>query len=382
MARLLIVTNIFPPLIGGPATFADRLAHVLAARGHRVTVVCSSATPTDASDRERPFRVVRVSTANRYAYEVQVRAVLVRELLAHRRILVAGLESYVADAVRLAPRRYILRVPGDTVWESARNYGVTSLGFDEFQAAAAAPPLVQGIAAQRRRSLALADLVVTPSHYLDAVVARWPGVPARRRVIHNGVALDDYPARAPAARGDAALRVLFVGRLTNWKGCETLLLAGQGLASASFTIVGDGPELPLLQGLAAQLGAAAPHAAPFAFLGRQPEDAVRRHMLAHDVLVLPSNYEGLSHTLLEACAAGLVPIASDIGGNREVIQDGVNGLLVGYGDVAGLRHALESLVADDALRLELAVAARARAADFPFSRTVDGYAALLEEAGP
>lgn len=375
MSRILIVTNIFPPLIGGPATFADRLGHVLTAGGHRVTVVCSSTEAADAGDKTRPFRVVRVATRNRYAYEVKVRAALAREFLSHNRILVAGLEPYVLDATRVVPRRYILRVPGDTVWESARNYGVTTSGFDTFQDQSEPPPLVRGIAAQRQSYLARATTVVTPSHYMESVVRRWPGVPKDLRTIQNGVEIADYPERPRQTRGGRPLRVLFVGRLTNWKGAETLLLAARALPDIQISIVGDGPELPLLTTLHAQLG----RPAAIEFVGRKREDEVRDHMLASDVLVLPSNYEGMSHTLLEACAAGLVPVVSDIGGNREVITGETHGLVIPYGDPEALRGALARLAADDDLRLRLAVAARRRAADFPFSATVDAYAALIEE---
>jgi len=375
VSRILIATNIFPPLIGGPATFADRLGHVLAARGQVVTVVCSSTDATDPADRRRPFRVIRVATGNRYAYEFQVRSVLAREFLTHKRILVAGLETYVHDAIRLVPRRYILRVPGDTVWESARNYGVTTAGFDAFQAAVEPPPAVRRIADQRHRYLALAKTVVTPSNYLQGVVRRWPGVPLDLRTIHNGVDLAEYLERAAERRSGRPLRILFVGRLTNWKGVETLLLAGRNLADCEIAIVGDGPELPMLETLHAQLVCPA----SIRFIGRQREAQVREHMLASDVLVLPSNYEGLSHTLLEACAAGLVPVVSGIGGNLEVVTDGVDGLVVPYGDPDALGAALARLIADEDLRLRLAQNARARAASFPFSATVDAYARLIEE---
>lgn len=375
MTRILIVTNIFPPLIGGPATFADRLGHVLGSRGHVVTVVCSSNARSDPSDAARCFRVVRVSTANRYAYEANVRMALVRQFLTHRRILVAGLEPYVLDAVRVVPRSYILRVPGDTVWENARNYGVTTDSFDAFQARAETPPLVKGIAAQRRQYLARALVAVAPSRYLSGVVGRWPGVPADLRTIPNGVDLTQYPERPAEPRGDRRLRVLFVGRLTNWKGAETLLLAASDLPGIELDVVGDGPELPMLTGLHRQLGASP----AIRFHGRQTEEAVRKFMLQNDVLVLPSNYEGMSHTLLEACAAGLVPIVSAIGGNLEVISDGVHGLAVPYGEPAALRGAIERLAGDDALRQRLSGAARVRAADFRFEATVDAYAALIEE---
>lgn len=376
MSRILIATNIFPPLIGGPATFADRLAHVLAGRGHKVTVVCSSSAATDPGDAARPFRVVRVSTANRYVYEVKIRAALVREFATHKRILVAGLESYVLDAARIVPRRYVLRVPGDTVWESARNYGVTTLPYAAFQDAPL-PQLVVPIAAQRRAYMARASVIVAPSRHLAGLIAAW--LPGARdlRVIENGVALADYPERPWVPRGDRPLRALFVGRLTNAKGVETILLAARELPGVEVAIIGDGPELPMLAALLAQLGAP-PH---IALLGRLSAGEVKAHMARSDVFLLPTENEGMSNALLEACASGLAPIASRIPSNLEVVADGASALLHDYGDVSALKSAIARLAGDEALLRSISVAARSRAADFPFDRTVDAYARLIEEQG-
>ena len=75
--RCLLVTNLFPPHIGGPATFIPLLAGELAERGHEVTVVCSSERPTDPADSSRPYHVRRVWTASPYLYQVLVRRVLI-----------------------------------------------------------------------------------------------------------------------------------------------------------------------------------------------------------------------------------------------------------------------------------------------------------------
>jgi len=132
MASVLLVTNIFPPQIGGPATFIDRLGHSLAGRGHDVSVVCSSET-RDISDAQRPFTVQRVSVASRERYEVLVRLRLALEMARHRLVFVNGLERYVAQVNRALRRRYVLKIVGDTVWETARNRGLTALSIDEFQ---------------------------------------------------------------------------------------------------------------------------------------------------------------------------------------------------------------------------------------------------------
>ncbi len=134
MARILLVTNIFPPFIGGPAIFIDRLAHSLAARGHEVTVICSSeGMPEAGYDAQRPFKVCRVDLSNRYKYEIMVRLTLGWQLLRHKLILVNGLENYLARIAQLLRRRYVLKIVGDSVWEQGRNWGLVTAGFDEFQ---------------------------------------------------------------------------------------------------------------------------------------------------------------------------------------------------------------------------------------------------------
>ncbi|MGE3917313.1 MAG: glycosyltransferase family 4 protein, partial [Hyphomicrobiaceae bacterium] len=278
----------------------------------------------------------------------------------------------------LAPRRYILRVPGDTVWEAARNYGVTTLPYADFQEAPL-PPLVAAAARQRLAYMAKASAIVAPSRHLAGLVRRWLPSAGDVRVIANGVAQDERAGTCTAApRGDGPLRALFVGRLTNAKGVETILLATRDMQGIAVDIVGDGPELPMLATLHAQLGAP-PHVR---LLGRKGAAEVKAAMAAAHVLLLPSENEGMSNALLEGCAAGLAPVVSRIPSNLEVIEDGTSALVHDYGDVAALRAALERLATDDALRLRIAAAARRRAADFPFEATVDAYAALIEERSP
>jgi glycosyltransferase involved in cell wall biosynthesis len=375
--RVLLVTNVFPPLIGGPATFVDLLGHELARRGHRVTVVCSSPSRAHPGDRGRPFRVVRVSTENRYLYEVRIRLVLLRELLLHRRVFVNLLETYVAEVNRLLRRSFVLKVVGDAAWERARNLGATALDIDAFQRAAAEQGRVAAEIRKRDGALRQARCIVTPSRYLKSLVVGW-GVPAEKvRVIPNGVEDELLAARPPEPRSGGRLRALFVGRLTNWKGVETLLLAVRSSASVDVTIVGDGPEQPSLRELADQLGLNG----RARFLGRLDRGAARAEMERADVLVLTSLYEGHSHTLLEAGAAGLPCIASARGGNPEVIADGENGLLIPPQDPQALGAALERLARDEPFRHALATAAWRRSRERRLARSVDEIVELMEHHG-
>lgn len=368
--RALLVTDIFPPSIGGPATFIDRLARRLAQRGHEVAVLCSSERPIDPDDRARPFRVVRVSLANRYRYELEVRARLSWLLASHRHVLVNGLERYVAPIASGLGRRFVLKVVGDGLWETARNRGETALDIDAFQEEEARRGFAPGWDA-RARLLRRARAVVVPSHYLAGLVQRWGAAQARVRVVPNAAPDGVGPARL-AGRG-GALRIAFVGRLTNWKGVDTLLVALKELDGATAAIAGDGPAGPLLQGLAAQLGLAG----RVRFLGRCGPDRVSELLRDSDVLVLPSLYEGLSHTVLEAMAQGVPCVASDRGGNPELIRDGVEGLLVPALDPDALRCALSGLDRDRERLAALSAGARCRAREFSLDRAAVEYEAVL-----
>jgi glycosyltransferase involved in cell wall biosynthesis len=365
MASVLLVTNIFPPQIGGPATFIDRLGHSLAGRGHDVSVVCSSMEARDVRDAQRPFSVQRVSVASRERYEVLVRLRLALEMARHRLVFVNGLERYVAEVNRALRRRYVLKIVGDTVWETARNRGMTTLSIDEFQVDAPSQRQFAADIEMRNRWVSAARHVVVPSEYLRRLVEGW-GVPSDRiTVVRNGT--DATPAAAASTRTPLQrLRALFVGRLTNWKGVETLLLAARELPMVELEIVGDGPEWPHLIELSAQLGLGD----RVVFSGRLPAEGVSRAMSHAHVLVLTSLYEGLSHTVLEAMAAGVPCIVSARGGNEEVVCRGRNGLVVPPQDVVRLVEALGSLAGDEGLRARLAAGAKDTARAFDLAETV------------
>ena len=376
MNRILLVTTIFPPQIGGPATFINRLAHALADAGERVTVVCATPNPDREQDASLPFRVVRVGGRSQVELEIRARLALIWQMLRHDAVLVNGLEYPAFHAATVARKTYIAKIVGDTVWETARNNGLTPLGVDAFQSAPLGNAYLQRLSSWRSRFLSRARLVITPSQYLRQLVVGW-GVPEdRMRVIPNGVPLKVYADVQPARRAPAEnLKVVFVGRLTNWKGVETLLLAASAVDGIECHIIGDGPSFPLLHTLAKQLGLKE----KVKFLGRLDPQATRRTMSAMHVLVLGSAYEGLSHTLLEASAQGLAIIASNCGGNPEVIEDGRSGLLFPYGDVSALARALQALRDDEAFRYRLALGAKQNSLRFNFDTTVEMTRQLLIE---
>jgi glycosyltransferase involved in cell wall biosynthesis len=157
-------------------------------------------------------------------------------------------------------------------------------------------------------------------------------------------------------RPTGLLRVLFVGQLRPYKGARVLVDAVQSLRGVTLTVIGDGPEAPLLQDRAE-----AAAMTNIEFAGRVSDEELWLAYSRHDVVVLPSltTAEAYGLVLGEGMAAGCVPVASDLPGVREVVGDA--GLLVPAGDVAALREALAGLATDAGLMPRLAARCRDRA---------------------
>src|SRR5215213_4182300 len=175
-------------------------------------------------------------------------------------------------------------------------------------------------------------------------------------------------------------RVLFVGRLAPQKGVRALVAAAALIEnpSAQVLLVGDGPERRALAREARRIGAGD----RVRFLGFFSHDRLPAAMAHADVLVLPSVYEELGTVLLEAMYAGLPIVASKTGGIPEVVEDGVNGMLVPPGDPEALARAIDRVFADRALAYRLSEEARKRGKDYDWEvlagRVLEVYRGITE----
>ncbi|MBM4020036.1 MAG: glycosyltransferase family 4 protein, partial [Planctomycetes bacterium] len=189
----------------------------------------------------------------------------------------------------------------------------------------------------------------------DRIVAQAPRVAGEVRqrfpsvapeVIPNGLEIGPEPA------GPAGARLLFVGNLLKRKGIDVLLEALQQAPDVPLLVMGDGPERPRLE--------AAAHGRQVEFRGAVRPDAVRDLMRREGrMLVLPAVAgEGFPNVLMEAMAAGVPVIASDVAGVRDLLEDGRAGVIVPPGDAAALAAAIRRLWNDEAARRRLAAAGR------------------------
>ncbi|MDX2150587.1 MAG: glycosyltransferase [Bryobacteraceae bacterium] len=183
--------------------------------------------------------------------------------------------------------------------------------------------------------------------------------PHRVHVCCNGIDTGVFHPGSGQRRAEvhgASLVIGTVAALRPEKGLATLLeaFAAARLEDARLVIIGSGPILPTLQAHAAALGLAA----STLFIAATTE--VADWLRSIDIFVLPSRSEALSNALMEAMACGCTPVASNVGGNPELVESGQNGLLFPVGDADALRSNLVILAGDPNLRHEWGTRSAAR----------------------
>lgn len=346
--KVLMTTDIFPPDVGGPATFVPGLAAGLAQRGHDVTVLTWSRLRSLPGDNRYPFVLDRVPLRRSRALRL---AQLWPRLIGHLRradvVYVNGqmFSTFMINCILHRPA--VAKVVGDLAWEYAQHRNLTPDDIETFQHCRYAAP-VEWRRRLRNAALHRMDAVVVPSDYLARLVTAWGVAPERVRVIPNAWSPTDV-SPTPADSRRSRHRLITVCRLIPSKGVHELIDIVAEFPEIDFVVVGDGPQRETLEQRAVQRGCRE----RVFFTGTLSRADVAARLRAADVFILNSRYEGFPHTVLEAYAARIPVIATAVGGTPEFVQHNVTGLLVSPGDRAALRHAISLLLNDDDLREQL-----------------------------
>ena len=325
--RVLIAADIFPPIGGGPAIYAAGFSNALIAQGDEVTVV--SLTP--ASDISvTKARVVAVTKKNKVLKYLEYLGLLFRyarqaEVVYAMGPVNAGLPAWLAAT--LFGKKFVVKVVGDYAWEqSFQRFGVTEL-IDEFQTKKYSGT-VRILQMVQKFVVRSADQVIVPSEYLKKIVIGWGVLVDNIQVIYT--AIEFTKVAEPVVKNTNEIWILTGPRLVPWKGIRALINVLRKVQSdfpqVRLKVFGDGPERNNLEELAKTTGVED----MIEFLGYIPNSKVLGYMQNSEIFILNSGYEGLSHVLVEALYANCQVLASNVGGNPEVIIPGQTGLLFSY----------------------------------------------------
>lgn len=359
--RLVIATPLYPPEIGGPATYAELLKEELPGRGIEVELV-------KFSDVRHLPKLIR-----HYVYYRRVlKAVRRADAVFALDPVSVGLSAM--KAARKAGKPFFVKIVGDYAWEQGQQRFSITQNLDEFVKEKNVPFPVRILRKVQTRVAQSAACVIVPSEYLKSIVGAW-GIPHEKiEVIYNAVPLEELGSVPGGVAGLSRPLVVTAGRLVPWKHVDSIIDAVGQISGASLAVIGDGPERAAL---ARRANEKLPGRA--VFTGSLPHRDLLAVLKAADLLILNSSYEGLSHLLIEAQALGVPTIATNVGGNPEVITDGENGLLIPVADTQALAVAIKRLISDSGLRARLLAGAKESAKRFSLDAMLSATAALLQD---
>ncbi len=362
--KLVIATPLYPPEIGGPATYAKLLFEGLPLKDIEVELVKFSEV------RHLP-KIIR-----HYAYYRRVlRAARNADAVLALDPVSVGLPAM--QAARRAGKPFVVKIVGDYAWEQGQQrFGITQ-NLDEFVKNAHVSFPVRMLRRIQTRVAQSAVKVVVPSEYLKGIVAAW-GIPEEKiEVIYNAISLTEHGALPENLTNLPRPMVVTVGRLVPWKQIDGLIDAINQLhtkqASAFLVVIGDGPEREKLEAYAREkLGNFC------LFTGALSHSQTLAIMKEAQVIALNSSYEGLSHVLIEAQMLGTPIVATLVGGNAEIVTDGASGFLVPSGDTKAFSDRLGDTMLDENIRNRLIAGAIESAKRFSIETMLSTTAVLLK----
>lgn len=378
--KILIATGIYPPDIGGPATILKDLSDSLSMLDFEIQII-TYADKTESGDvcgiyrsRNKIFRYLN------YFFHLLV---LSRnaDILYVTETYSVGYFAYLIK--RFAGKKYIIRFAGDSAWECAVASGATNDYIVDFQEKKYNAK-IEKLKLRRKKIMINADCVIAVSDFMSNI-AKAIGVKSENiRIIYNSINIsyndaDQSKADEIRKRYENSRIIMTACRLTPWKGVGGIIgilpEIKRKFGKIKFLILGEGEEAPKLKLLAEEFGVSG----DVEFLGKIDHEIIADYYKAADLFILNTNYEGLSHTLLEVMQAGVPIITTDVGGNPEVIENGKQGILVKYNDPENLLAAAVKILSDKNFAATMIDKAKEKLLDFRWKKTVEQTAEILKK---
>ena len=317
---ILITVGIFPPDIGGPASFVPKISKYLINKGHNIKIICLS--DKEHLDYKDEFSVIRINRnlpiiSRWFKTIVKIYNVSKKSDL----IFVNGLGTEATIANLFSRKKVIRKIVGDPVWERVYNKKLINESFDDFQ------ENKHGIFISlqkiiRNWSINKSNLIITPSQHLKTFINKI-GVDNKILVINNGVTIQETNNKVFQ---NSIIQLLVVSRLVTQKNIDSIIKAVKVMENEGIilNIVGDGSEINNLKNLVENYELEE----KVNFIGKIENAKLNEYLSNADIFVQASNYEGLPHSILEAINYEIPILSTEVGGCSVLLNKGERGYII------------------------------------------------------
>ena len=319
--RVLVTVGIFPPDIGGPATFVPKIAKYFQDElNYEIEILTLSDNKN--SNINDDFSVKRIDRNLPIIYRWLKTIFTIYKLGKNKDLIfVNGLGTETTIANIFLKKKIIRKIVGDPVWERAYSKAKISESFDEFQV----KNYGFSISLQKKvRSFSIkkSDIVVTPSKHLKNFILNL-GFKNKIEIINNGVFI---PEENTNIFTNDQINITIVSRLVSHKNIKKIIRAISDLNDPLIylNIIGDGPELNQLQKISLESN----KKDNIIFHGKLNRDEINHIFLNSDIYIQASNYEGLPHSLLEAMSYGIPVLCTPVGECKEILGNEDRGYIL------------------------------------------------------
>ena len=317
---ILITVGIFPPDIGGPASFVPKIAKYLINKGHNVKIIC-------LSDKEHltykdDINVIRINRSSPIIFRwLKTIVKIYSNSKKSDLIFVNGLGTETTIANLFIRKKVIRKIVGDPVWERVYNKNLIDESFDDFQ------ENNHGLSISlqkmiRNWSINKSNLIITPSQHLKNFIDKI-GFDKNIFVINNGVNIEQHNK---VVLENNIIQLLVVSRLVSQKNIDSIIKAVKVMENENIilNIVGDGSEINNLKLLVKKYELDK----KINFIGKIENTKLNEYLKNADIFIQASNYEGLPHSILEAMNFEIPILSTDVGGCSILLNKGERGYII------------------------------------------------------
>ena len=347
LPHVLLVLDQFPKTLGGGERIVLRLAALLPKYGYRASILTFSVHPESAVLQSSPCPNYLLPLQRTYDFSALRAALELRRFLKQERVQIV--QTFFESSDLWAG--FVTKIMSDAklIW-SRRDMGILrdSKHHVAYRLMSRIPDRVFAVSEEVRQHCVEVDRIK----------------PSLVETIYNGIEVADWDAASHPAKPPAAPVIATVGNIRRVKGHDLFIKAAASVVAqfpqVSFNIAGDVLESDYFAELQALIGGLnlSNH---FHFVGGVAN--LREYLSTADIFVLPSRSEGFSNAIVEAMAASLPVVATNVGGNAEAVTDGVSGLIVPPEDPAALAAAITRLLSDPGEAREMGAAGKKLASE-------------------